>query len=141
MIKKWLERRRIRRRWEAVTVAITNQLATAPASAEALKMLYDLICETMVLYSRGNYISKQTVRLLFLLKRVLADKRSFDSIKTLEYLVAGHTIYKKRFMNREVRERLVAHCWQMVFLYKDLVLSNRSSNPFAPGQALPKLEE
>jgi len=140
-IAKWQDRRACQKKWEETITILTNGPATAQVGPVVLNFLYDLIIETMYLYSSKNYINKQTLRLIFLLKRVLADKRQYDTIKALEYFVTGHTIYKKRFMKKEVKERFVAHCWQMVALYKDLILSNKPSNPFAPGQALGERHE
>jgi len=140
-IVKWLDRRKRQKEWEEMITILTNGPATGQIGPVALSFLYDLIVQTMCMYSSGNYVNKQTLRLIYLLKRVLADKRQYDSIKALEYFVNGHAIYKKKFMNKEVRERLVAHCWQIVALYKDLILNNKPSNPFAPGQALGEKHE
>jgi len=141
MIKKWLKRKENQKQWEMMTTALTNGPATSQVDYRTLEILCTLIKNTMLLYSEKNCITKQTLRLLFLLKRVLADKRQFDTIKTLEYFVAGHTIYKKHFMNKEVKERLVAHCWQMVVLYQGLILTSKASNPFAPGLALGEIHD
>jgi len=95
-----------------------------------------LLSATMWLYSENNHVNKATLRLMHLLKRILADKRQYDTIKIMEYIVFGHTISRKHFMNLEVKERLTAHCLQMANLYRELVLKDKPSNPFTPGQAI-----
>jgi len=136
MFKKWLERKFTRKYWEQETLILTGNASQAPVEEQDIKRLHKCIHHTMSLYSRDNYMNKQTLRLVFLLKRVLADKRLFDTIKALEYVVMGHMIYKKWFMNKVVKERLVAHCWQMAQLYLNIVTNKQESNPFAPGQAI-----
>lgn len=140
MFKKWQERRFTRRYWEQMTLLVTSSAAYAPISEHDISTLHKCIHHTMSLYSRKNYMNKQTLRLTFLLKRVLADKRLFDTIKALEYVIMGHTISKKWFMNKQVKERLVAHCWQMAQAYLVMVAKKQESNPFAPGRAMKEEE-
>lgn len=134
--KSWQERKSIRRFWERIVIELTSSPAQTPLSDEDIYVLHNCIHRTMQLYSRHNYMNKQTLRLIFLLKRILADKRLFDTIKALEYVVTGHTVYKKWFMNKQVKERLVAHCWQMAQLYLIIIANKQESNPFAPGQVI-----
>ena len=136
MFKKWLKRREIQKQWEQIVIVLTGNAALVPVDRKNLESLCKLFSATMWLYSENNYVNKQTLRLLHLLKRVLADKRQYDTIKIIEYITLGHTISRKYFMNQGVRERLIAHCLQMANLYRELVLKDKSSNPFTPGQSI-----
>lgn len=115
---------------------LTNRPATEGLTEEDRETLRIGLVATMSLYSNKTKMNKQTVRLLFMLKRILADKRLYEDIKVVEYVVIADTIAKKKFMNKEVRDRLVAHNLQMAQLYLDALKRRQVDNPFAPGQFL-----
>lgn len=140
MFKKWMKRRDIQRQWEQMVIRLTSNAVLAQVEKKDLESLCKLLSATMWLYSENNHVNKQTLRLLHLLKRVLADKRQYDTIKIIEYILMGHTISRKYFMDQGVKERLVAHCLQMANLYRELVLKDKPSNPFAPGQTIGEKE-
>lgn len=136
MLENWNRRKYVQERWEGTVLTLTNRPATEPISDEDREILHASLIATMSLYSKGTYMTKQTLRLIFLLKRVLADKRLYEDIKALEYLVMAHTIFKKRWMNKEVKERLLAHNLQMAQLYLSASQNRQASNPLAPGEFL-----
>lgn len=136
MLEKWNRRRYVQRRWESTVLTLTNRAATENLTEEDREILHASLVATMTLYSKGTYVNKQTLRLLFMIKRILADKRLYEDIKVLEYLMMAHTIFKKRWMNRKVKERLVAHNLQMAQIYLDATRNRQVCNPFAPGQFL-----
>ena len=136
MLEKWNRQRYVQKRWEGTVLTLTNKSAAEDLTEEDREILYTSLNATMTLYSKKTHMNKQTLRLIFMLKRVLADKRLYEDIKVLEYIVMAHTISKKMWMNKEVQERLVAHNLQMAQLYLDAVRNKQVLNPFAPGQFL-----
>ncbi len=135
MLFKWLKRREIQKDWEAVILHITDARANAPVDEGAKKEVLDTLSKTMLLYSEDNVMNKQTIRLLFHLKRILADKRAFDTLKIIEYTLAADGVVKKG-LNKDVRQRLAAHYLQMAQSYTIIASRGQKSNPFAPGQVI-----
>lgn len=94
---------------------------------------------SLMLYAHENRINKNTLRYLNIIKRVLADKRKFEMIKCIDYLLAGHSISQFK-IDEEIRERSIAHMWQMGNSYLQMVLRGQQSNPFAAGEILKQVE-
>lgn len=136
MLKRWIKRRKIQEQWEQMLLLLTSNAANVQIDKKEQEKLCKLFANTMWLYGEDNYINKATLRLFYFLKRVLADKRQYDTIKIIDYIVLGHTVRKKVFINQEVKDRLIAHCLQMANLYMQMILNNKPSNPFAPGQTI-----
>lgn len=137
MFKKWQQRHNIRKQWDDVLLRILRcGPATSPPDASTLRSLHECFNTTIATYAVGNRVNKRTLRAIYALKRVLADKRMYDHIKMIEYLLFGHTYTKKRLVSREVKEAVLAHCLQMAQAYLDLLGKEKPSNPFAPGQAI-----
>lgn len=141
MLAKWNRQKWVRERWEGTILMLTNRPATEAISDDDREVLHASLVATMSLYSKGHCMTKAILRLVFFAKRVLADKRLYEDIKALEYLVMAHTIYKKWNINKEVKERLIAHNLQMAQLYINASKDKQACNPFAPGQILGRCED
>lgn len=135
MFRKWMERRKIQKGLEQIIMAITNDLATAPLHPRDMEQLSLQLKYTMVLYNNDNKMTKKTLRLLYHLKRILMDKRAFDFLKVIEYVVAADAVLKKS-LKKEIRQRIAAHYLQMATSYGLIAEQQQKSNPFAPGQVL-----
>jgi hypothetical protein len=140
MLDKWNRRRHVQQCWEDTILALTNRAAIEALTEKDRKTLHASLVVTMTLYNKGACMNKQTLRLLFMIKRILADKRLYEDIKVLEYLMIAHTIFKRR-MNKEVKERLIAHNLQMAQVYLEATRNKQVCNPFAPGQFLREEEK
>lgn len=140
MLGKWIKRREIQKEWEATILEVTDGRAAAPISSGTRKRILAALNSTMLLYGEDSAMNKQTIRLLYHLKRILADKRAFDTLKILEYLMAADGVSKKH-INKVVRKRLTAHYLQMAQAYVIMVSMGQKSNPMAPGQAIGEDDE
>ena len=135
----WFQQREIQRQWDSVILQILEcGVATCQPTQSILSDLCNCLSSTIVFYSLGYNLNKRTLRTMYALKRILADKRMFDCIKVIEYIAFGHTYMKKRFVNRRIKKGVLAHCIQMAQSYLDIIGMGQQSNPFAPGQTISK---
>ena len=136
MFEKWKERRKVQKCWEGAIICLTGSgRATDPVDSDMASILVLGLNKTLLLYSNDNRMTKNTLRILYHLKRMLADKRAFDLLKALEYVIAADGIAKKK-INQIVKERIMAHYLQIAQSYGDIASRRQKSNPFVPGEVL-----
>jgi len=141
MIKYFAHRRRVKflqTSWEDLVILLTNAPVTK-VDRDTVFEFANVFSQTMMLYVSGLRLNKTTLRIINIVKRLLADKRMFDAIKCLDYLLAGHNVSQYK-MRKDVQERATAHLWSMANLYLQMVVDQRQSNPFASGEVLRQLE-
>jgi len=129
----------LQKQWEDLVLLLTDVPVTKINRGTTVQFV-NLFSQTMMLYINGGRLNKTTLRIVNIIKRLLADKRMFDAIKCLDYLLAGHNVSQYK-MRKDVQERATAHLWSMANLYLQIVVDQRQSNPFAPGEALRQLEK
>lgn len=110
-------------------------------SSETLKAFVRLVSDTMALYINNNKMSRKTVDVLFLTKRLLSDKRCFNAIKCIDYLIAGHKVRCHKRVSKELKQKMIAHFWRIAGNYQEIILNNYKSNPMVPGQILDSNKE
>lgn len=127
MFDKYKNRNLVCNKWQALLrdkITLEGYPITEEISKATLKLFVDLLSDSMMLYTYNNYMSNKTLRLLALAKRLLADKKSFDAVKCIDYLVAGHSILKYK-VDRVLRERIIAHFWRIIAFYQQGILSGK----------------
>ena len=86
-------------------------------------------------YALGDKLNKHTLRLLSVIKRVLADKRHFEMVKSIDYMMACHNICKYK-MSKSAKKQVIAYFCSMAVRYLQLTTNGQTANPFHAGQAL-----
>ncbi|RLG68460.1 MAG: hypothetical protein DRO11_09105 [Methanobacteriota archaeon] len=144
MFGKRKQRKKIEQGWRNFVSIISNIAYPVEKSALDNKRLstlsfIELVSDTQDLYANKNKVTKRTLQLLSVAKRLLADKRNFDAVKCIDYLLLGHSVFNSK-SDKELREKVVAHFWRIISNYLEIIKAGSESNPMAPGVELKRGE-
>jgi hypothetical protein len=144
MIKYFNHRRRskqLQKDWEDLVIALTNAPGVTKIEPGVIVQFASVFDTTLISCALDKVrLNKATLRVISVIKRILADKRMFDAIKCVDYLLAAYNVSQYK-MREDVQEKATTHLWSMGNLYLQMVLDRQQSNPFAPGEILKQLEK
>lgn len=135
MFDNWRRRRQIHEQWESIALKLTSLPIDATVDKVDINNIIDIIGSSIARYSLGDRLSKKTLRLLGVVKRILADKRQFEVIKSLDYMVACHNISTYK-LSKSAKRQIIAYFCGMAVRYLQLTKGGLSANPFHAGQPL-----
>lgn len=130
-LKKHRKRRWLEKHWETVAGEMASCPITEDPPRESIEQGIRTISSSCSLYP-DNSLTKKSLKLISATKRILVDRRQFDLLKSIDYLLACHNVAKFK-INQNVKEKVIAYFCQMSHRYLDIVTAGQQTNPFHPG--------
>lgn len=135
MLANWRKQHLLHEEWSSIVVRLAAIPIKDSLSESDIQWIVDTIAKSVGRYALGYRLRKRTFKLLIIVKRILADKRHFEILKALDYLISCHNISTYK-ISKEVKKQAIAYCctWAVAFL--QISKSHLTSNPFHTGHVL-----
>lgn len=127
--RKWVERH-----WEVIAKNLASCPITQDLPRGEVEEVIRTVSSSCSLYP-DNALTKASLKLIGAAKRILVDRRQFDLLKSIDYLVACHNVSKYK-IEKAAKQALLAYYCQMAHRYLDIVTAGQETNPFHAGAIL-----
>lgn len=134
------KQRQLDREWSSIVVKLSSVQINVSIGQEVTNWIIDVIAKSLNRYALGYSLKKRTFKLIAIVKRILADKRHFELLKAVDYLIGCHNISKYRIPKTAKRQAIAYFC-QWAIEYIKITKQGFISNPFHPGQVLRRVED